>query len=199
MTTQNAKLGKCKIVPKRHRNFAFYILRFRLSAGISFIEVIVYVALLGLISVLLGNFMLQIGSAYGRARAARETVASGRTVITEVVRAIEEASQVYAPTSAFQVPMGALSLITSAGVPSGHTAQYVDFWADNGILYMRDEAGNQRALSAPWVRVTKFYLEEMRQGIGRESIRITLRIAYAHPRFPESIELHTAAAIRGNY
>lgn len=166
--------------------------------GFTLIETIVYVALLGVLSVFVVNSFIQV-DLYARARAEREALANARAVLELVTKNIAQSQSVYAPTSRFNADAGQLSLMSAATSTPGHTTSYIDFWMDGGVLMMRHEGQRALALSAGSVRVTKFHLERIVQAIGREAVRMTIRVDSASAKFPASVTLNATAAIRGNY
>lgn len=166
--------------------------------GISLIEIIIYVALLGAISVVIANFLIQTVNAYERARAEREVISNTRLLLENVNKSISQANEIYAPASRFHQDAGQLSLITQLNHTVGHPTAYADFWVDNGRLWMRQEGGGETAISAVSVRVVKFRLEQIAQGLNREAVKVTIQVDSAS-RFPTSITLNSTTAIRGNY
>ncbi len=166
--------------------------------GISLIEIVIYVALLGGVSVLIANFLIQTVNAYQRAYAEREVISNARLMLENINKSIGQANEVYAPTSRFNQDSGQLSLITQLNTTVGHTTAYVDFWVDNGRLWTRQEGGGETAISAASVRVVKFHLEQIAQGLNREAVKVTIQVDSAS-RFPTSITLNSTTAIRGNY
>ena len=168
------------------------------NKGISILEVIIYIAILGGLSVLIVNFLLQITGVYQRARAEREVLSNARLLLETLNKGISQAREVYAPTRRFNTDLGQLSLSTTLGAQTGHTASYLDFWVDNGRLWTRQEGGANSALSATTVRVNKFRVERIAQGLGREAIKVTFEINSAS-KFPVSTTLNMTTALRGNY
>ncbi len=182
-----------------HHNFAFCVLRFELKKGISLIEAVVYVALLGMISVFVANSLISIASVYWRARAEREVLSNARSVLDLVTKAVAQSQEVYGPTSRLNADLGQLSLVTGATSTPGHTTAYVDFWIDNGLVMMRQEGEGAITLSAASVRVTQLRFERLAQALGRESVKTVIRVDFASPKFPTSATLNATTALRGNY
>ncbi|MBI2056459.1 MAG: type II secretion system protein [Candidatus Sungbacteria bacterium] len=169
------------------------------NKGITLIEIVVYVGLLGVIAVFISNALIQISDTYSRARAERAVSANARLILETVDEATGEAEGVYGPTSVFLADAGQLSLITPANPPAEHTTAYADFYVDNGRMWIKKEGQLALPLSATTVRVTKFRLERIMQGFNRETVVITLQIDAAGSKHPASITLNTTAALRGNY
>ena len=171
----------------------------RALRGVGFIEALVYVGLLGLVAVLVANFLMQTVRAYAEARAEREVLSNARLILETLSREIADAREVYAPTSRFYTDTGQISLITAQGKDADHETLYLDFWVANGFLYRRGEGQATTTLSSGAVRVRKFYLERIIQALGREAIKITLEVDWAGPKFIASTTVYSTAALRGNY
>mgnify|MGYP001611947526 CR=1 FL=1 len=197
---QTPKLSNFKTRPASagYLNFDFCIVHFKFKKGFTLLEIVVYVALVGIISVFVTNSLIQIADTYNRVRAEREVVSNARLMQETINSSIREAQEIYGPTSRFYNNAGQLSLI----IPSPttvHSTSYVDFWIDNGLFLMKREGQTQLILSAPTIRVAKFNAEQIIQGIGREAVRVTLQVDFANPRFPASVTLNSTTALRGNY
>ncbi len=171
----------------------------KVSAGFSLIEIVIYVGLLGILAVVITNALIQISSVYHRARAEREVLSNARLILETVNKSLEQATTVYGPTSKFYNPTGQLSLITPIGATTEHTTAYIDYYIDNGRMWMRQEGQIAQPISAADVRVNKFTLERIMQGLNHEAVKITLRVDYAVPQYPTSIILNSTTALRGNY
>lgn len=163
------------------------------------IEILVYVALLGMIAVFVSNALIQLSNAYQQARAEREVVSNARLILETVTRTVAQATSIYSPTSRFNQDAGELSLITAIGADANHTTAYVDYYIDNGRLYQRPEGQSETPISAASVKVNKFYLERILQGLGREAVKITLQVSYARAHASSTITLNSTEALRGNY
>lgn len=171
----------------------------KLDKGFSLIEAVVYVALLGVISIFIANSVIFLVQAYARARAEREVLANARSIANYLATKIASSQEIYGFTSQFDRDAGQLSLVSAMAPTVGHTTGYTDFWADNGVAYMREEGGVITPLSAATVRVTILRFERIIQTVGRESVRMTIRIDAASQKFPASATLITTTVLRGNY
>ncbi|QQG45579.1 MAG: hypothetical protein HYW89_01480 [Candidatus Sungiibacteriota bacterium] len=167
--------------------------------GLTLIEIIIYVALLGLLLVFVVNSFINTVNAYYRARAEREVLSNGRLLLETITKSLAQSGEIYSPTSRFNIDSGQLSLITVVGVQAGHAAAYVDYYVDNGRLWLRQEGQSAIPISAASVKINKFRLERLSQGLGREAVRMTVEVSYARPKFTSSISLTSTTALRGNY
>jgi len=167
--------------------------------GFSLLEAVVYVALLGVVIVFIANSLIFLVQTYARARAEREVLANARSIVDHLATKSSSSQETYSFTSKFDTDAGQLSLVSVVAPTTGHTTAYADFWVDNGVVYMREEGGAETALSAATVRVTILRFERIIQALGREAVRMTIRVDAASPTFPASAILTTTTALRGNY
>lgn len=169
------------------------------KSGFSILEIVIYVGLLGILAVVITNALIQISGLYHRARAEREILSNARLILETINKSLEQAATVYGPTSKFYTPAGQLSLITPIGATTEHTTSYIDYYIDNGRIWTRQEGQTAQPISAADVRVNKFMLERIMQGLNHEAVKITLQVDYAVPQYPTSIILNSTMALRGNY
>ena len=179
--------------------FSIFNFQFSKRSGLTLVETIVYAALLGLVMIVVVNFLVRIGDVYQRARVEREVVSNARLILETAEKSIAEAREVYQPTSKFQQNLGQLSLVTATNPTVEHSTDFLDFWVDGGQLWMRKEGQAAIPLSAPSVRITKWYLEWVLQGLEREAVKITLQVDSASTKYPSTITLNSTVALRGNY
>lgn len=167
--------------------------------GFTLLEIIIYMGLLSMIVVFIINSLVQVGGTYNRLRAEREVVSNARRLFESVNKTIAESKEVYDPTSRFNQDAGQLSLISAASTTPEHTSSFIDFWIDNGLFMIRREGSQAIILSSPSVRVQKFKVEKIMQGLGRESVKIILGVEYMHPNYAASTTLNSTTALRGSY
>lgn len=168
-------------------------------SGISYIETIVYVGLVGFISIFVTNSLIQIVSAYQRVRAEREVVSNARLIMETLVKNISYSKEIYNFTSKFNTDTGQLSLVTPIDSMPEHTTSYMDFWTDGSQVLMRKEGKEVVTLSSDDVAVTQFRVEQIFQGLGRHTVKITLGISSRTLPQAASTTLHATASLRGNY
>lgn len=172
----------------------------RRRSGISLIETVVYVGLVGMITIFITNSLIQVVSTYQRARREREVVSNARLIMETLTKNISYSRDIYGPTSKFNTDTGQLSLITPLDATSEHTTNYINFWTDGSRLLMREEGKATSTLSSADVIITQFRVEEIFQGLGRQAIKITLGISSSVlSSTTASTTLNTTATLRGNY
>lgn len=169
------------------------------AQGTTILEVLIYVAVFAIVAVIISNFLIQVVNAYNISRAERDVLSNGRLILETVTKNIAEAEEIYTPTSTFNTDIGQLSLKTKTGTQSGHDTGYVDFWVDNGQMWMKKEGSQARTISATSVRISTFRLERLSQGLARDAVRMTLEVDFTQSRFSTSIILTSTTALRGSY
>lgn len=169
------------------------------ESGFTLVEIAVYLALLGALTVFIANFLIHVTFAYQQSRAEREALSNARLLLETLATTVASAQSIYFPTSQFHNDAGQLSLVTAVDPNAEHVAKYIDFWIDAGRFMMREEGVQENFISALSVQVVGFRVEPIMQGLGREAVRATLTLEYANARHPSSITLHATSALRGNY
>lgn len=163
------------------------------------IEMVIYIGFLGVIAIFAVNFLILTLNSYSKSIAERAVISNARLLLETASKAVSESQEVYSPTSRFYTDSGQLSLITPVGVPLEHVTAYTDFWIDNGFMHMRKEGNQVVTLSSPTVRVNRFWVERIIQGLGREAVKMTIQVSYANPRFSASTTLYSTITLRGSY
>ncbi|MDP3769391.1 MAG: type II secretion system protein [Candidatus Sungbacteria bacterium] len=174
-------------------------MRYNKQRGFTLIETIVYVALLGFVSIFITDSLINITSTYQRARAQREVASNARLLLETVTKHISSAQEIYAPTSRFNNDSGQLSLVTPLDPTAEHSTAFIEFWNDAGRLLMRREGSATTTLSSATVDVTQFRVERIFQGLGREAVNITLSVSFAAIPSVASTTLNATVSLRGNY
>lgn len=171
------------------------------NLGLTLIETIIYVAFLGLVSVLIVNFMLQASRSYQVMQADREVLSNARLILETLDKTSAKAYDIYTPTSRFNTDSGQLSLLVPSENDANHENFYVDFWITGGRLWMRQEGQGEVAISASSVKVDVFNIERILQGLNRKAVKMTLKISYNGSLSSPvaSTTLNATMALRGGY
>lgn len=172
---------------------------YNFRTGISIIEMVVYVGLLGIISVFIINSLIQVISTYQHARVQREVLSNARLIMETLTKQIAYSQEVYAPSSRFNSNTGQISLITPFDTLPQHTTTYLDIWTDGNRLLMREEGRATTTLSSATVQITQFRASRIFQGLGREALQITLGVSSSALPLIASTTLQTTTTLRGSY
>lgn len=200
MQNNNAKIKT--ISQKTAQRTFFLIFTFHFSHkrhGFSLIEIIVYVGLLGVVSIFITNSLIQIISTYQHARVQREVLSNARLMMETITKKIAYSQEVYPPTSRLNNNIGQLSLVTPLDAPAQHTTAYLDIWTNGNRLLMRQEGQAETTLSSATVQITQFRVTRIFQGLGREAVQITLGVSSSAQPLIASTTLYATTALRGNY
>ena len=182
-------------------NFSFKFRQNGFASGFTLIELMVYVAILGVISIFVADNLSQIVFTFNKARAEREVINSSRVSLETITKEIQEASLVYTPSSVFNSTTSQISLLSQNNPPAGHEQGFVDIYIDNGRLYLKKEGVNTLPLTSNRVIVTQFRAEHIIQSLNREDIKITLTVVYntESVRLASSATFNASIALRGSY
>lgn len=167
-----------------------------LRAGFTLIEVIAYVAVLGIIGTSFSAVFLWGVKTYTKSQVMQETAWNAQRAMDIMVQEIREAEDVYSPTTS----VSQLSLETTRYTAPGHLTSFIDFFLCAEKLCVKRESGDSVALTSSNVRVTQLSFREVRTSAAISSVQVTLQVEYKNPNNrPElisSLELSSAASVR---
>ena len=144
------------------------------AKGFTLYEMLMYIALFLLLSVLVTGLVIQLLQTGFRMGRSREVLTSVGTAYQAIFEEARFAQSVYDPTSAFSSDSGQVSFETAADPPSGETATYGDFYMDNGRIFLKKESRQPQALTSERVRGTTFLITRLNPIATSESLRISI-------------------------
>ncbi len=173
---------------------------FKNNKGFTLIETLVYVAILVIISVVIINIVLQMLSVNETTRQTREALDNARRGIETISQEIHHATSVYTPTSVFGSANGQLSLETTRDLPSDETHTFVDFYVDNGTLYLKRENQTAKNITSEKVKVTNLTFTSLNSTSYYPAVQISITAAYNTPLSGQKnkVTLTTTASLRDN-
>jgi len=142
--------------------------------GFTLYEMLIYIALFLMLSVLVTGLVIQLLQTGFRMSRSREVLTGVGTVYQALFEEARFARSVYAPTSIFSSNSGQLSFETAVSPPAGETTTYSDFYVDNGRIFLKKESQQPQALTSERVRVTKFRIMWLNPVSTSESLRIAI-------------------------
>lgn len=151
------------------------------QAGFTLIEVLIYSAILAIVSLVVIVFFNQLIGVNETARRAREATDNARRGLDTISQEIRHAESIYTPTSTFGSSPGQLSLETTRDLPADHDKTYVDFYVDNEQLFIKREGENEQRLTSEKVKVTNLTFTNLNGATTWPAIRISLTIEYRDP------------------
>lgn len=167
-----------------------------MNKGFTIVEVIAYVAVLGIIGTSFSAVLAWSMKTYAKSQIMQETAWNAQRAMDIMVQEIREAERVYVPTTLDSQ----LSLATVKYASPGHEESFIDFFVCQEKLCLKKESQDPIALTSDAVRVTGLSFTRVQQAPTAGSVRITIRVEYKNPNNrPElisSVELSSAASIR---
>lgn len=160
------------------------------------IEILVYIAVLAIITVAISSFFLWFIHSNTKARAMRETLDNTRRAMEIMTYEIKEAKSIYTPTTTSTQ----LSLETTKYLPEEEKTTYVDFYLCGTRLCLKKESQTPVALTSDRVVVNNLEFLEIATTSTAPSIQINLKIDYKNPtgrpEYRASANLTSTAVLR---
>lgn len=175
----------------------FFLNRGQSPKGFTLIEILVYVTLLSIISLVIVIFINQLLGVNETTRRTRESLDNARRSLETISQEIRHANSIYTPTSVLGTNPGQLSLATVRDLPTDENITYVDFYVDNNNLYLKREGQSASLLTSEKVKVTNLTFVNNNTG-GSDAIRISITVEYKDPiNGPKNeVTLTSTAALR---
>lgn len=165
------------------------------------IELLVYVAVLGIVLASLLTFLLWVVKSQTKTDAMRQVLAAGQRTLEVFSREAAGATSVYTPTSMFGSSPGQVSLETAQYLPAGETSSYIDFYKCEDKLCMKRESQNPLTITSDKVSLTNLTFLRLVTGQNRSSLQITLTLqaktsSPPRPEYQASITLTDTITLR---
>ena len=141
-----------------------------LVTGFTFIEFLIYIAIIGAALAGFIQFILATGSARAQARAVSEVNANVRFIDDIITQKIHEAQNVLTPLE----QAGSTSIILDMPAPSPD----ITFSVTNGILNLTEQGGSDVALTSKDVFVDGFLVSNYANLGERDNLRVAIAIRY---------------------
>lgn len=168
--------------------------------GFSMIEAVIYSALLAVVVSTAIYFMTNIFDAYKKVFAQREVMSNVQFALDLITEETRFAKNIYTPTSTFANDNGQLSIETNQNLPTGETATFIDFYLDNGRIYMKRESQTEIPLTSNQVKVGKMRFAYLNPANAPEGVQIFIEAQFnttsASLRDQTLMDFTTSAIIR---
>lgn len=167
------------------------------------IEILVYIAVLAIITVAISSFFLWFIHSNTKTRAMRETLDNARRAMEIMTYEIKEAKSIYTPTTVSTQ----LSLESTKHLPEEEKTTYVDFYLCGTQLCFRKEpssfiatSSKPIALTSNSVEVKNLIFSEIATTSTKPSVQINLKVDYKNPanrpEYQSSVNLTSTASLR---
>lgn len=145
-----------------------------MNKGFTLLEVLVYVAVLGLLVGSIGTFLVWVLHVSVKVSAMGEVLSSTERAQDTISQEGRKAVSLYVPTtSASQI-----SLETKAGLPADETSTFVDFFLCGTQLCMKREGEVPLAITSSKVEVTEFQVTQIGGTAPFKSFQVKMKIEY---------------------
>ncbi|MEK9174421.1 MAG: hypothetical protein AAB725_00420 [Patescibacteria group bacterium] len=173
-----------------------YKLKTKNCCGFTLVETILYVGVVGILLVVISNFILGSTNNYKTASLKDELAASAYQVFGFFFREAKNASSIYLTGSVLDSNLGALSLTTPFQF-SGASGQ-VDFYLSGGRIMFKRSGETALALTPDTLEITKFKFTRVNPKGNLEGVRFYLDLRIKE-KPQETFSLTTFTMLRGGY
>lgn len=170
--------------------------------GYTLIEMLIYIALLGIIMVVIVGVFFTISRTNSRIVATIEINSNAYSAMERMIYEITNADNIYLPTSNFSnynyngAKAKQFSLVTKQAVSINERIAYIDFYLENNTIFMKQDGASPIALTSDNVLVDSVDFYYFKNG-DRESVKIDLTVNSNNILNSETkIDLSTVIALR---
>lgn len=165
------------------------------SAGFTLIEMIMYIAILAIVSVLVINVLFVMIRAFTDIRVARDINNVAVVALDRIVREIRTANSVDVANSIFSSTPGKLVLNTKDSLGNNTS---LDFFVDGGIIKVIGTGTGSSPLHTPSVVVNSL-IYNLISGSNSSAIRIELVLVGKRGNVEKTSKFYSTVVLRGSY
>ena len=152
-----------------------------LGRGFTLIELVIYAALIMVVSGVIVAFVIQIINVTETSRRGRESLDNAKRSVDLISQEIRHATGVYIPTVVAGANPGQLSLETSRDIPTDEESTYVDIYVDDERLFIKREGQSELIVTSQKVIVTELIFTILQDSNQRQSVRTQITVRYVDP------------------
>lgn len=165
------------------------------NSGYALPEVLVYLSLFVLMSVLVVNMLLSMSKAFAEIRANRDMMRSGTSIMERITREIQNAESIDVANSTFGSSPGVLTLV---GEDSGGSARTVRFVTSSGAVHVYENDVDQGLLSVNPTTETSLLFNSITTTTGR-GVKVAITLTDTRGSNVRTENFYTTATLRGSY
>ncbi|MCK9344661.1 MAG: type II secretion system GspH family protein [Candidatus Pacebacteria bacterium] len=165
------------------------------TSGFTLVEMVIYVGILGVTSVLAINAMLTMTSAYTKLRVSRDLNSSATAVLERVTRNIHEAYEIDIANSTLGTDPGRLTLRTQDFAGATTT---IEFFVSNNMLRVKEGGVDIGALQASSTSVSNFVVRSI-SATNSTAIKVDLTMSATRGHANTTRNFFTTTVMRGSY
>ncbi|OGH79089.1 MAG: hypothetical protein A2469_04625 [Candidatus Magasanikbacteria bacterium RIFOXYC2_FULL_40_16] len=151
------------------------------GAGFSLVEMIMYVMIMAIVATMVAAFLPQLvrNNMYVQARS--EVLGNIKSALETMSQEVRHASSVYTPTSVFDASPGQLSLETVRNAVAGEDYTFVDFFVDDGGLYVKKEGQVEQIIVSEKIQVESLTFTHLNSVDQHQAVRISITASFDTP------------------
>ena len=142
-----------------------------MRSGFTLVELIIYMAIMGLVVTALVSFNLSIGEARNKSEVIEEVNANVRDSLKIVKRLVQSASAINTSTSVFGSDPGSVSLAMN---DASKNPTIISLTADDGIIQVKEGSADPLQIMSNDVSVTSFIFSDLTASSTRQHIRLIM-------------------------
>jgi prepilin-type N-terminal cleavage/methylation domain-containing protein len=167
----------------------------RFKSGFTLIEILVYIAILGILIIPISSFLIWSNRSNIKAKVMRETLEDARRAMEIMTREIKEAKSIYTPTT----NPNQLSLETINYLPTDEETTYIDFFLCGSSICFKKESQGPVSITKDNIEVNQLVFTRIVSG-DSTSIQIELGMNYKNPgnrpEYQATVNLTSTASLR---
>lgn len=152
------------------------MVKYSRQAGVGLVQVVIYVALLAILSTTIISYAIQFIKRNADAQEIAQVSTDARIAMDVMTREIRQASGIYGPVSTFGANPSQLSLATTQNLPTDENETYVEFYLDDERLYRKREEQAAELITPERTVVTNLIFTHLNQASSAPAVQINLTL-----------------------
>lgn len=165
------------------------------SKGFTLVELIVYVAILAVVTVLAIQSTMTMTRAFADLRVSRDLNSSATALFERITRDVRSAESVDTAQSTLGTSPGRLMLNTT---DTSGTAMTVEYYVESGLVKIRENGVAQGAIMGSHTTIGSFVVRHL-TNITTEAVRVEATITATRGDITKTRSFYTTTVIRGSY
>ena len=168
----------------------------KLGKGFTLVELLIYIAILGLVIVGIIYFVISITNSRSKNYVVEEVHENARTAMDTIAQTIRSANGINTGQSIFESDPGELSLATT---DAQKNPTIINLDQDDGVLLIKEGAASEVAITSDNIKITRLVFYNITGNSSRENIYIELEVSYSDGDqivYNYTTNLKTSASVR---
>jgi hypothetical protein len=172
-----------------------FLSREKYQKGVSMVEMVVYISILALVSIVVINALYSLGRSYQSMRRAEVIETTAQVALERMVREIRDASSVDVSDSQFNDPAGSLTINT---LNEAETLTAVRFYLLDGRIRVEEDGVDMGPLSPADATVTELVFNRITTAES-EAVKMDMTVESARGVEVQSKKFYSTVVLRGSY